>query len=100
MRINNPHFTLLEDGQQVLVLRKIQTNDDVFEGFVDLYSGEYLAFVAEEHDILNGGIVFPESQYLSFIRSDSNGSAKGRHCHKHILVIKPTEPFPESVFRE
>ena len=56
-----------------------------------------LSLVAEDADVLYGGIVFPEGQYLGLVWSDGYWSAIGGYGDEHIFVIESIEPLAEGI---
>lgn len=81
-------------------MQKLQVDDYVLEGVVQADFGVDLAFVGEETNEVDGGVVFAEGEDLAFIGGDGDGSTMGCDGDKHVLVVESVEAFAHEVVGE
>ena len=100
MRIDDPNISLLEDTQQVLILDKLKHHNDVSKRLVQSDPLHYLSLVRKDTNILQRRIIFPQSQNLCLIRSDSYLSTERCNSDKHVFMTESIEPLSKGVLRE
>ncbi len=75
--VDQPLLPILKEGQQILVLQEGQEHNHIFEGVVHMNSAVQLPVVIVNADVVDGGVVFSQSQDLLLVRGEGDRAPIG-----------------------
>lgn len=90
----------MEKYQQKFVFYELQAHDWIFERICKSDSLYNVALVAEDADVLECRIFFPQSKYFGFVGGDGYRSSEAGDTDEHVFVAEAVESFSKGVFSE